>query len=373
MTDLHGIIYAYHAYSALGDLVMYRTSASLPFCSRYRLIDFALSSMTNAGVKDVGVIMQRGYQSLLDHLGSGKDWDLSRSSGGLYMLPPFSTRDSRSSEYAGCMEALSAVETYIRNIRQSNIVLFRGDLAVNVDLRAAYDMHMSYGADITAVCGEKAYDGGGYGVRFVPEVGGVFSRHMHFSGAENDNGIPSLEVYIIRKQLLLDLIEWSQRNARPHFHRDALSHYLRNGGRVCLYRHTGFTAHICSIEDYFGAHMDMLDPKNRRDLFPEERPVYTRGRSSVSTYYGEDSNVNNSLIADGCYIEGAVENSVIFRGVRIHKGSVLKNCIIMRDSEVGENAVLTNVICDKSTGISPGSALIASERLPIVVPKGKKV
>lgn len=373
MTDLHGIIYAHHSYSALGDLVMFRTSASLPFCSRYRLIDFALSSMTNAGVKDVGVIMQREYQSLLDHLGSGKDWDLSRSSGGLYMLPPFGTRENHFSEYVGCMEALAAVETYIRDIHQSNVVLFRGDLAVNVDLNAAYEKHISCGADITAVCGEKAYDGGGYGIGFVPGDDSDFSNHMHVSGTENDKDIPSLEVYIIKKKLLLELIEWSERNSRPHFHKDALGHYLRNGGRICLYRHTGFTAHICSIEDYFGAHMDMLKPENRRDLFPEERPIYTRGRSSVSTYYGEDSCVNNSLVADGCYIEGALENCVIFRGVVIRKGAVLKNCIIMQDTVIGENAVLTNVICDKSTEISADSALIASERLPIVVPKGKKV
>ncbi len=133
----HGIIFAYKEAPELGDLTRERTVASLPFCGRYRLIDFALSSMRNANITDVGVIMARDYQSLLDHIGSGKDWDMSRRSGGLRMLPPFGLPHAHSGNYSGTMEALNAVGSYIRDIQQENVVLMLGNLLANIDLNAA--------------------------------------------------------------------------------------------------------------------------------------------------------------------------------------------------------------------------------------------
>jgi len=372
MPDLHGLIYAYHSSSALGELVVPRTSASLPFCSRYRLIDFALSSMANAGIRDVGVIMQRDYQSLLDHLGSGKDWDLSRLSGGLCLLPPFGMHDSHFGEYNGCMEALSAVRTYINNIKQSHVVIFRSDLAVNLDLHEIFDSHLASGCDITAVCADCSLKGGSSKIRFVPDTPNT-SKQMLFSGLGQKEALSSIEVYIIRKSLLVELIEWSRTNGKQHFHRDALAHYLDEGGTVGLYFHKGYTAHITSVSDYYSANMDMLNQGYRRDLFFDDRPIYTRGRSSVSTYYGDNASAKNSLVADGCYIEGELQNCVLFRGVRVKKGAKLTNCVIMQDSVIGENAVLNHVIADKYTAFSDGLVLSGSSVLPITVPKCKTV
>ena len=372
MPDLHGIIYAYHSSPALGDLVVPRTSASLPFCSRYRLIDFALSSMTNAGIRDVGVIMQRDYQSLLDHLGSGKDWDLSRLSGGLSLLPPFGRHDSNIGKYNGCMEALSAVRSYISSIKQSHVVLFRSDLAVNLDLREVFDSHLASGCDITAVCADCAFKAGSSEIKFVPDTPNT-SKQMLFSDYGQTSALSSIEVYIIRKSLLIELLEWSRANGKQHFHRDALAHYLDEGGTVGLYYHKGYTAHISSVSNYYCANMDMLKQDCRRDLFPDENPIYTRGRSSVSTYYGDNASAKNSLVADGCYIEGELTNCVLFRGVRVKKGAKLTNCVIMQDAEIGENAVLNHVIADKYTVFSSGLVLSGSSVLPIIVPKCKTV
>ena len=372
MPDLHGLIYAYHSSPALGDLVVPRTSASLPFCSRYRLIDFALSSMTNAGIRDVGVVMQRDYQSLLDHLGSGKDWDLSRLSGGLSLLPPFGMHDSHIGKYNGCMEALSAVRSYINNIKQSHVVLFRSDLAVNLDLRDVFEAHQNSGCDITAVCADCAFKGGSSEIKFVPDTPNT-SKKMLFSGYGQKDALSSIEVYIIRKSLLVELIEWSRANGKQHFHRDALAHYLDNGGTVGLYFHKGYTAHISSVSDYYSANMDMLKQDFRKDLFSDDNPIYTRGRSSVSTYYGDSSSAKNSLVADGCYIEGELTNCVLFRGVRVKKGAKLTNCVVMQDSVIGENAVLNHVIADKYTAFSDGLVLSGSSVLPITVPKCKTV
>lgn len=371
MIDLHGIIYAYHSNPALNELVIPRTSASLPFCSRYRLIDFALSSMTNAGVRDVGVIMQNNYQSLLDHLEGGKDWDLSRGSGGLTLLPPYGMHDSRYGKYTGCMDALNAMRSYIKDIKQDNIALFRSDLAVNLDLEEIFDYHISSGAEITAVCAEKITNSND-GISFLPESA-TSSRHLLFSSTTAKDALVSIEVYIIRKSLLLELIDWCSANGKMHFHRDALSHYLENGGRVELYRHKGYCAQICSVADYYRSSMDMLKQSLRNELFPEKRPVYTKGRSSVSTYYSEQASAKNSLIADGCFVEGQLENCVLFRGVKVGKGAKLKNCVIMQDSVIGENVMLDCVISDKDTVFSNSLTLIGSKILPITVPKGKNI
>lgn len=373
MKDTHGIVYAYHSYPALNGLVLPRTSASLPFCSRYRLIDFALSSMTNAAIRDVGVIMHRNYQSLLDHLGSGKDWDLGRTKGGLKCLTPFGFVDSGISEYKGCMDALTSVLPYIQDIKQDTIVLYRGDVAVNLDLKKICEEHEDSGAELTAVCADKAYDSGNDGTRFIPSPDGKWSNHMHYRHSNSKEGLSSLEVYVIQKDLLVKLIDWSRANGKLHFHRDALAHYFNVGGYANLHVHKGYTAHICSVMDYYGANMDMLNRDSRCELFPDERPVFTKGRSSVSTYYGDNAVIKNSLVADGCYIEGDVEDCILFRGVRVGKDAKLRNCVILQDTVVGNGAELTCLIADKDVIFSENLTLTGNRSLPIVVPKGRSV
>ena len=368
MIDLHGIVYAYHSYAALNELVVHRTSASLPFCSRYRLIDFALSSMTNAGICDVGVVMQKNYQSLIDHLEGGKDWDLSRNVGGLTLMPPYGMHDSDKGEYRGCMEALGAVRSYIHAIKQNNVVLYRGDLAISLDLKEILEQHITSGAEITAVCDDGKIDNDS--IHFLPDRDDpAFSKKMHLRRSNQNAGYRSTEVYIIRRDLLLEFIDWSQANGRLHFHRDALARYIRKGGKIGLYIHKGYVSRISSVAEYFNANLDMLSRDNRMDLFPEDRPVYTKGRSSISTYYSKNAVVKNSLIADGCYIDGELENCVLFRGVRINKGAKLKNCILFQDTIVGEDVNLNCVISDKNVVFGNGVMLTGNELLPVTIPK----
>ncbi len=195
--QVHGIVYAYHSSPRLGDLTRYRTNASLPFCGRYRLIDFALSSLSNAGVHSVGVIMQRDYQSLLDHLGSGKAWDLSRRSGGLHLLPPFGVNTR--GDYTGTAEALNAVISYVRNIPESEIVLMPADIVCNLDLAAAIAQHNASGCGITAICRDGAVTGEHH--RYLTAAHGRVTKLI--TSASAGAGVAAMEIYIVNKDVLL--------------------------------------------------------------------------------------------------------------------------------------------------------------------------
>ncbi len=371
--DLHGIIYTLHSETALRELVEHRNSASIPFGGRYRLIDFALSAMVNAGIRDVGVIMERDYQSLLDHLSNGADWGLARRSGGLRLLPPFGLPDAHSGHFSGCMEALRSVRSYIQDdIPQgADIVLCAADWAGNIDLNRAVELHRRTGAEITAVCSE------GYGDfahhRLVVDDDG-FARRLVFSEGGPGPGLFSREIYIIKRDLLLELMDYCSDSDHSHFHRDALAHYLAEGGRIAVCEHNQYARRITSVRDYFDASMELIQPQVMAELFPADGlPIRTKERAEASTYYSDTAVVRSSLVADGCYIEGELDSCILFRGVRVAKGAKLKNCVLMQDTVVEAGAELRCVIADKDCVVTENCFLAGSERLPLVIPKGEKV
>ena len=369
--DLHGIIYTLSSEMALRELVEHRNSASIPFGGRYRLIDFALSMMVNAGIRDVGVIMERDYQSLLDHLSNGADWGLARRSGGLRLLPPFGLPEAHSGHFNGCMEALRSVRSYIRDIPQEDIVLCAADWAGNIDLSKAVEIHRTTGAEITAVCSE------GYGPfphhRLVKDDDG-FARTLLFSEGGPGEGLFSREIYIIKRKLLLKLMDYCSDAEHNHFHRDAIAHYLSQGGKIAVYEHNQYARRITSVRDYYDASMELFQPQVMDELFPEGGlPIRTKERAEASTYYSDTARVRSSLVADGCYVEGDLENCILFRGVRVDRGAVLKNCVVMQDTVIGPGARLHCVIADKDCVVTDGCFLSGSEKLPLVIPKGEKV
>lgn len=370
MKDFHGIIFAYHAAPELRELVGVRTAASLPFCGRYRLIDFALSSMRNAGILDVGVIMQRDYQSLLDHIGSGKAWDMSRRNGGLRMLPPFGLPEYHRGNYAGTIEALNAVGSYVRDIPQKYLVLLLGNLCANIDLTKVIEQHRRSGAEITAICGDHTPAQSHH--RYVVGEDG-FVTQVYFDRTDDGEGLPSLEGYVINKGTLLKMMDDCRAKSLYRFHKDAVAAFLAEGGRMDTYVHPGYAVAVRTVEAYYKASMDMLRPEYRRQIFPADRPVRTKVHEEVSTYYGESAVSRNSLVADNCMIEGSVENCIIFSGARIERGARLRDCIIMRGGIVGEGAVLDCVIADKYCSFSAGTVLTGNARLPMVVPKGSRI
>lgn len=370
MNNFHGIIFAYKSYPELRELVNFRTAASLPICGKYRLIDFSLSSMINAGITDVGVIMQRDYQSLLDHVGTGKPWDMSRHTGGLKLLPPFGLPIYHRGNYSGTIEALNAVYSYVSDIPQKYIVLMIGNLCANINLKEVCRLHESSDAEITAICANYEPDIEHH--RYIVGDDGYVMQVL-FDRNGSGEGIPSLECYVINKDTLLRLMDKCRSQEKYRFHQDAISSFLREGGKMNTYVHRTYARIIKDVDGYYAANMDLLQPGNRKALFPASRPVRTKLTDGVSTYYGEGSRAINSLIADNCIIEGTVENSVIFSGVHVGKGTTLRNCIVFQDTSIGDDATLDYVISDKHVTVSDGLTLTGSPKLPIVVPKAAQL
>ena len=370
MNNLHGIIFAYRQTPELRELSQVRNTCSIPFGGRYRLVDFALSSLVNAGVTDVGLIVHTSYQSLLDHVGSGKDWDLSRKHGGLRILPPFSYSGKHGSLYRGRMDALAGVYSYLQNIRQEYVILAAGDVVANIPVADALEQHIATGADITAICADNS--------RGDPRMSTYFTSGEDHRvtdiavGPAVPMGEASLNAYILSKSLLLSLVDQCSAHDEPSFTQGVL---LANRDRLDIrtFHVDGYVACIQTVAGYFQRSMELLDPAVRKSLFRTDRPIKTKDMASPSTYYGEDAKVVNSFISDGCIIEGTVVNSVLSRYVRVEKGARVENCVLMQSCTVQADGVLRYTIADKNVRVNPGRMLMGHGTYPLVIAKNEIV
>ncbi len=364
--NILGLIYSNAYDNAIPELTGLRTMGSVPFGGRYRMIDFVLSNMVNYGISKVGVATKANYQSLMDHLGSGKPWDLSRKNDGMFILPPFSLQGAGG--IANRIEVLRGCMNFLSHSNEEYVIVSDCNAVCNVDLGAMFESHAASGADITV-----AYR---YGMK--PALDDLMSFDFDPSGRAQriSVGAPigtkecfSLNIFLLRKALLERLIREAESLHYDDFERDIFQrnvHTLKiNGFEV-----TGFVRVIGSLQEYFDANLDLLERENRRQLFTPERPVYTKVRDDMPTIYGLGSDVSNSLVADGCTIEGTVENSILFRGVHVGKGAVVRNSILMQGSMVGENARVCCVVSDKNVVLKPGKTLCGDRSYPIYIGKG---
>ena len=369
MNGLHGIIFSYEKRNDLRELSEIRSAASIPFGGRYRVVDFALSNLVNAGVTDVGVVLNGRYQSMLDHLGTGKVWDLSRKRGGLRVLPPFNyQKDWGVMPFRGKIEALAGVRTYLDTIRQDYVALMDGDLVVNLPLADIFEEHVKSGADVTVVCGNDS---------FATEDGTYFEKNSEGRITEvlynlhTPRGYRGLEVYILSTQLLKDLVDEcaakDQFSWRKELQTRKDSLYLRS------YIWSGFAAQIRSVQEYYDRSMQLLNPAIRAELFCPERPIRAKGADKSSTYLGPEGKCVNSLVAEGCRIEGTVENSILFPGVVVEAGAVVRNCVLFKETVVRRDAQLSYIIADKDVEVLSNRTLMGHATYPIVLAKGSKV
>ena len=373
-----GLIFSNIHDGSIPELTANRTMASVPFGCRYRLIDFALSNMVNAGVTKVGLITHNNYQSLFDHIGNGKDWDLARRSGGIKILPPFISSFSSpipDKLYTTRLEALMGVMSFLKNCNEENIVLSDCDAICNLDLSEVFAQHKNTGADVTVVTAELEFGKHEFNSNIVRVEADGEGRVIGLSKIRPKSGKECLSanVLVVRRAYLIRLVEEASTKGYKDFYLDGL---LPNIGRdkFFVYRHNKYYAVIGSLEGYYACSMELLDSKINKELFCVPNfPIYTKVRNSAPTKYTERAAVKNSYVADGCVIDGTVENSILFRGVKVGRGSVIRNSIVFQDTVIGANVVANCIICDKNVAIRDGRMLSGHETLPFFIAKGTRV
>ena len=372
MKNTLGIIIGFDSNNDLRELSEHRPVASVPFGGRYRVIDFMLSNLVNSGCYQVGVLMRDKYQSLMDHLGSGKDWDLSRKRGGLMLCPPnaFAPKSSPlvTENYHTSLEALGSVSDMLQKSKCEHVVVCGADIIANIPLDEAMREHKKSGADVTIVC-TKNGDGGAFDM-FL----NLSPRHEVSDIRNGDNAggkckYKSLGIYIMKRKYLLDLLSDCVTHNLHSFERDAMQHVFNRGDAIQAYVFDKYVAKIEDVKSYFSASMDMLDKDIRDQVFLKNRPILTKIHDSAPTYYGEDAVVSDSLIADGSRIEGTVENSIIFRGCNIAKGAVVKDSIIMQSGIISEGVELSYVVTDKGVTVRENRKMMGHATYPVAIAK----
>lgn len=367
-----GIIFPNSYDTFVPDLVNLRLMGSIPFASRYRMIDFMLSSMSNCGIDTVAAIVNNNYQSVIDHLGSGRSWDLVRKSGGLKIFPPYADKSSK--PYRGRAGALANVLGFLRDQKKKYVILADCHIAANFDFNKLVVSHMESGADITMVYREQEIPEGFRKVRddskgyyYTLGLDGDKVNKIYVNSKEEGIQNFSLNVIILERELLIDLITEASLLGKEWLERDVLIPQL-NKLNIRGYKYDGYVACISSIKTYFEENMKLLDDYNLDALF-SPAPIYTKVRDDTPTRYVEGATARNVMVADGCLIEGEVENSILSRGVKIAKGAKVKNCILMQDTVVEAGADIEYLITDKNVTVTAGKEMKGTETYPVYIAK----
>ena len=365
-----GVLFASDPDSHLNDLTIHRTTASLPFGGRYRLIDFTLSNLVHANITTIGIVTRNNYNSLMDHLRMGRDWDLNRKNSGLTLFPPFAF-NSEHKVYKGKIEALFNLRGFLINNNEEYVVISNTNIAYNIDFDEVEAFHIEKGADITVL----TYNTDDVNPRKFVIASDKNHRitDMRYAVA-SDTGKQqcNLNIYFVKKDLLISLVDNAYAHGCYDFEKDILQENLSEL-YIMNYDVKEYVAVIDRIPTYFKRSMDLLKPEVREQLFYKHSTILTKVKDSVPARYKEGANVKNSIIADGCVIDGTVENSILFRSVKVGKGAVIRNSIVMEDTIVMENASLDYTITDKDVIIQPGRVLSGYETYPMVVVKGKVI
>ncbi|MBR2405934.1 MAG: glucose-1-phosphate adenylyltransferase subunit GlgD [Clostridia bacterium] len=363
-----GLLFSNMHDDALPELTGVRAMGSVPFGGRYRLIDFALSNMVNAGVSKVGIITKSNYQSLMDHIGSGKAWDLSRKTEGLYFLPPFGSGEE---QYDGRISSLAGVMTFLRNSKEEFVILSDCHFVGNIDYRRLIDAHVESGADITVACCEGELPKN----LFSPVVDTADDGRItdmiitdHSSGSVTYG----LGLYVLSRQLLMQFVDMAVSRNQHSFEWDVLQRHVADR-RLYAYIVPEYTMVISSLESYVSANFALLNADVREKLFVPNRPIYTKVRDCSPALYGMHADVSGSLIADGCKIEGEVVDSIVFRNVHVSRGAQVRNCILMQGSMIGSNSKIDYVVTDKYVCVRDGRELKGCADYPVTIRKNSMV
>ncbi|RDI92525.1 glucose-1-phosphate adenylyltransferase, GlgD subunit [Thermosipho africanus Ob7] len=361
-----GLILAGGKSENLGKLVYKRASAALPIAGKYRAIDFTLSNMVNSGIIKVGVLTQYNPRSLMDHLGSGKEWDLDRKKGGLFILQPY-IGFSGEYWYKGTADAIFQNMTILRRGEEDYVLIGSGDHIYKMNYSDLYMYHFSKGADITLVTKEldDTYDISQYGSVVVDENMKITQFYEKVENPPTRRAF--LGIYFINKHLLMELLYSTVPNGGNDLLLDVILPRL-DELNVYAYDFKGYWRNIKKgIDEYFKINMDIINDRNvREELFYQNGKVYTKLKDFPPAKFTSNSEVINSIVADGSIISGSVKNSVLFRGTIVKAGAKIENSIIMQGTVIEEGAVVKNAILDKDCHVREGQVIIGEDELVVL-------
>ena len=370
-----GIIFPNSYDNLVPELAGDRLMASIPFAGRYRIIDFLLSSLANCGISNIAIVVRENYHSLMDHLGSGRAWDLLRKNGGLSIFPPYAEKNMK--VYSGRVEALESILPYLKSKKEKYVIMMDANIAVDFDFNAMLAEHIESGADVTVAYTEQEIPAeliraGSHGDMYYTlklDEGRVRRSFMNSEMCGKQN--LSMNIYIMDREALIDKIHAAFVRGSSCFERDILAPRLEKYN-IRGYKYDGYYARICGLKSYFDENMKLLDDENLDALFTGGQ-IYTKIRDDNPTRYINGCKTKNNLVADGCVIEGDVENCVLFRGVKIAKGAKIRNSVLMQDTVVNAGARLDYVVTDKNVTIEVGQELKGTDTQPFYVAKGHTV
>lgn len=367
MRNILGLVSCNYTNEAFGNLTAARPVASIPFGGRYRLLDFTLSNMVNAGMRTIGIITPYYYRSLLDHVGAGKEWSLNRKSGGMFILPG-SIYGLKNARGMFLLRDIIGNRSYLDRSSADHVLLAGSSKIYNMDLQPFFEAHRASGGGITLLY-KHINDATGRDGLFLEKDGNGSVDAIHSEAAGQADLF--MDCLLIDRKLLLNFIDWYQTIG----YIDIMDIIAENLGslKVGAYAFGGYLGTVDSIADYMKCSMELLREDVRRELFYGEGKIYTKVQDTAPAKYAAGSRVKNALVPTGCIIEGTVEDSILFRGVKVGKGAVIKNSIIMQKSEIGPGVVLENVICDKLVKISSDHKLFGRPGKPLVLAKQSEI
>lgn len=369
MKNCIGIINLDEKDSKLGELVRRRPLASIPIAGRYRVIDFVLSNMTNSGIECIGLFTKNKSRSLIDHLTNGRPWDLHRKKDGLKVFN-FGNDDLA---YEDVHNFADNIE-FFKYSRREYVLLAPSYMICNIDYNKVIKHHQKSKADITVVYGETNEAHKKYidcDVLNIDENNNVISIGENI-GKSTDANI-SMEMYILRTDLFIDIVHECIKNGMCRKIKEYVAKNIAELN-VAAYKFNGFLACVNSIETYYSANMELLNEEVNKELFYNSNsPIYTKSKDEGPTQYTETSNISNSIIANGSYIEGEVKNCVIGRRVHIGAGTKLENCVIMQNSVIGESVQMKTVIADKGTVVKDSEKIFGLKDNPVTIYKNRQV
>lgn len=354
MNNVLGIINVTKENDELKELTPYRCHASLPYGGRYRLIDFLLSNMVHSKIRNVAIFTPPHYRTLMDHLGSGKDWDLEYKRDGLFIFPKTNATNSNQGDLSVLYQHLD----YLEKSSQEYVLLSFGSLIINMDFQQVMKQHIDSGAEVTVLYKQKDITDSSYTNITMDD----FYNITNFKASESTMG--SLDIFILKKELLIQAIK----RYSPHY--SNLIEVLKQCDlmqSVKGYHCEGPVQKLSSIQEYYKSSMDLLNQHALKELVTFPNEIYTKLSDDPPTKYASTSSVTNSIIANGCVIEGEVENSILFNNVHVKKGATIKNSIVMSNSEIGEHSYLDKVIVDEEVFVLPEENKIGSSYNPKVV------